>query len=131
MKCILTICLLASLCGCAAPEKTPPPVIRAKREPQLAARSQVGVAVLDAAVESLNDGRAVPGARPCETQAEAQLLIRGNLHLIRGPNRSPFAEHKGYFLFAGLTTEEPDDGSFRSGYAVKKGTAKIYFWHRK
>jgi hypothetical protein len=131
MKIITIISLAALLCGCSTATETSPVVKKIKPEEALAVRTEVGNAILDTVVESLDEGRSFTGAKPCQTQGEAQLLIKGNLHLIRSPQRCPFAEHKGYFLFAGLTTEKPDDGLFKTGYAVKKGSTTIHSWERK
>jgi len=49
-----------------------------------------------------------------------------NIAVIQTPRAC--AEYKGYFWFSRLNTAEPDDQTFRAGFAVKKGTGDIYRW---
>jgi hypothetical protein len=134
MKETVTLGLVIMLFGCAAPQRTQPPArVAAKREIELAPRAAVETAVLDVAVHKLRLSRNLNsrGKPPCTSQADAQSLLRRNLHLVHSPSACAFAEHKGFFLFSGLGSAKPDDGLFEAGFAVKKGTAEIYRWDKE
>ena len=55
----------------------------------------------------------------------------GHMALAVSPSTRRFAYHKGFFLFSRLDSAKPDDGNFRSGLAVKKGTRDIYRWEEE
>jgi hypothetical protein len=57
------------------------------------------------------------------------LWVTINIAVIQTPRAC--TEYKGYFWFSRLDTAGPDDKSFRSGIAVKKGTGDIYRWEEQ
>ncbi len=69
-----------------------------------------------------------------QTKAQTRSIDRAVLYLWKTINIAVIetpracAEHKGYFWFSRLDTAGPDDQTFRSGFAVKKGTGDIYRW---
>lgn len=130
MREIVGVVLVLALYGCTKATAPPPRVSQPAHQTKLATRAEIDTAVLDAVVGRLKIERTVPNGPVCETQAQAQVLLLHNLHLVHSPSSSPFAEHKGYFLFSGIGSELPDDGSFETGFAVKRGTSEIYGWRK-
>lgn len=69
-----------------------------------------------------------------QTKAQTRSIDRAVLHLWESINIAVIqtpracAEFKGYFWFSRLDTAGPDDQTFRSGFAVKRGTGDIYRW---
>ena len=60
--------------------------------------------------------------------ASAQQLILRNINVAVTPSARACVEYKGWFLVSRLNTAGQDDGSFKTGIAVKKGTTQIYKW---
>jgi len=71
--------------------------------------------------------RNVQKESPANTMAEAQRLIWGNINIAVGGPRA-CVEYEGWFMISRLDWAKPDDGSFNSGFAVKKGTTEIHRW---
>jgi len=64
---------------------------------------------------------------PTNTMAEAQRLVWRNINIAAGGPRA-CVEYKGWFMISRLDWAKADDGSFKSGFAVKKGTTEIHRW---
>jgi hypothetical protein len=64
---------------------------------------------------------------PTNTMAEAQRLVLRNINIAAGGPRA-CVEYKGWFMISRLDWAKADDGSFKSGFAVKKGTTEIHRW---
>jgi hypothetical protein len=80
---------------------------------------------LDAALPALKLERRMQ--KPCETVEEARVLLWRSINIATGSTRA-CTEYKGFFWFSRLDWARQDDRSFRSGFAVKKGTGEIYRW---
>jgi len=66
----------------------------------------------------------------CETIEDARALLWRSISIASvGPRVC--TECNGFFLFSFLDWAKPDDRTFKSGFAVKKGTAEIYSWEDK
>jgi hypothetical protein len=82
--------------------------------------------VLDATIDRL--------ALDKQTKAQTRSIDRAILYLWKTINIAVIqtpracAEYKGFFWFSRLDTAGPDDQTFRSGIAVRKGTGNIYRW---
>lgn len=93
---------------------------------QYVSLSEMQQKVLDNAIDRL--------ALVKQTKAQTRSIDRAVLHLWKTINiaavRTPraCAEYKGFFWFSRLDTAKPDDQTFRSGFAVKKGTGDIFRW---
>ncbi len=66
--------------------------------------------------------------QPANSMAEAQGLIWRNISIHYCPTGRACVEHNGWFLISSLNTGDQDDGSFKTGLAVKKGSTGIYEW---
>jgi hypothetical protein len=81
---------------------------------------------LDAAIDKLTLAK--------QAKAQTRRIDHAATHLSRSINyaviMTPRActEYKGYFWFSRLDSAGKDDESFRSGFAVEKGTGNIYRW---
>ena len=62
----------------------------------------------------------------CENMGDAAALLWRSIN-IAGSDPAA-AEYRGFFVFSRLDWAKKDDGSFRSGFAVRKGTGEIYRW---
>jgi hypothetical protein len=67
------------------------------------------------------------GQQPCNSIEAAQRLLWGNINIAATARRS-CTEHGGWYFFSRLDWAKPDDGTFGSGFAVKKGTTEIHRW---
>jgi hypothetical protein len=88
--------------------------------------SEIQQKVLDATIDRL--------ALEKQTKAPTRSIDRTVLYLWKTINIAVIqtpracAEYKGYFWFSRLDTTGPDDQTFRSGIAVRKGTGDIFRW---
>jgi len=82
--------------------------------------------VLDATIDRLALEKQTKAQTRSIDQAVVYLWKTINIAVIQTPRAC--AEYKGYFWFSRLDTAGPDDQTFRSGFAVKKGTGDIYRW---
>ena len=82
-----------------------------------------------AVIPRLKLARAVPNHAPCESLEAARNLIWRNVSMAAPPSRC--TEYEGWYLFSGGDRGTVDDGTFRSGLAVKKGTAEVYQWEQR
>ncbi|MBN2579446.1 MAG: hypothetical protein JXB10_10675 [Pirellulales bacterium] len=67
----------------------------------------------------------VKNEAPANSMEEAQRLLWRHINIALGGSRA-CVEYKGWFLISRLDWAKPDDGSFKSGFAVKKGTTEIH-----
>jgi len=79
---------------------------------------------LDAAISAMKRESKVEKA--AGTMEEAAALLWPTLSIPGGMRVC--TEYKGFFWISRLDWAREDDGSFKSGYAVKKGTGEIYRW---
>ena len=63
--------------------------------------------------------------RPVNTMSDAQRLLWRSFSTAHAG--WVCVEYEGYFMVSRFG-DKPDDGSFSSGFAVKKGTTEIYRW---
>jgi len=133
MKAILTMWILTVMAGMALAEKDS---ISSNTTAVLTSRNFRYVAASDAQTKTLDDamGRLVlmkQTKAQTRTIDAALLYLWGtvNIAVIQTPRTC--TEYKGYFWFSRLDTANPDDQTFRSGFAVKKGTGDIYRWEER
>ena len=131
MRMIVTLSAVSLLCGCAAAPEKPQAAFRTVPVEQSVPTVYVreDAATLDAAAAGMKHVVTRPQAKPCSTRDEAGVLLRSSIHIPHRPSSCAFVEHNGFLMFSTLCSTEPDDGSFSSGYAVKKGTSEIYSWN--
>ena len=79
---------------------------------------------MDAALTKLGLLRKMDKA--CTTIEEARALVYRSIHIASADNVRAATEYKGFFWFSRLERAGHDDGTFKSGVAVKKGTAEVY-----
>jgi len=65
---------------------------------------------------------------PANTMDEAQRLLWNNFSIQLTYSPKSCIEFNGWFLVSHFNTAGQDDGSFKSGMAVKKGTTEMYPW---
>ena len=82
-----------------------------------------------AIIPRLKVARTVPNHKPCESLEAAKALIWRHISMAAPPGRC--TEYEGWYLFSGGDRSTVDDGTFRSGLAVKKGTAEIHRWEQR
>ena len=69
-----------------------------------------------------------------QVKAQTRTIDQAVLHLWKNINIAVIqtprvcAEYRGFFWFSSLDTAGKDDETFKSGFAVKKGTGEIYRW---
>jgi hypothetical protein len=80
---------------------------------------------LDAVLPALRLERKMEKA--CETVEDARALLWRSINIATGSTRA-CTEYKGFFWFSRLDWAKQDDRTFKSGFAVKKGTGEIYRW---
>jgi len=84
---------------------------------------------LDVALTRLNRIRVVGKIdKTCTTIEEARHLIYRQINIAAADNMRAATEYKGFFCFSRLERAGHDDGTFKSGVAVRKGTAEVYDW---
>ncbi len=66
---------------------------------------------------------------PCNSLAEAEELLCTRVNFACYP--SACTEFEGWYLFSGGDRAVPDDSKFRSGFAIKTGTASLYQWQER
>jgi len=81
------------------------------------------------AIKKMKIAKTVAGEKPVQTMEEAQQLIWASIGIAVGVGPRACLEYEGWFMISRLNWGNPDDGSFKSGFAVKKGTAEIYQWN--
>ncbi len=79
------------------------------------------------AIKKMKIAKTVTGGNPVQTMEDAQRLIWQNIS-IAGHGPRACTEYEGWFMISRLNWAKLDDGSFKSGLAVKKGTTDIYEW---
>jgi hypothetical protein len=80
---------------------------------------------LDISLTALKLERKMENA--CATVEDARALIWRSINIPTGSTRA-CTEYKGFFWFSRLDWAGQDDRTFKSGFAVKKGTGEIYRW---
>ncbi len=80
---------------------------------------------LDLAIGSMNLQKKAD--IPCENLHDAAALLWRSIN-IAIVDQPAAAEYRGFFVFSRLDWAKKDDGTFRSGFAVEKGTGRIYRW---
>ena len=80
---------------------------------------------LDAALSAAKLERKMEKA--CETIEDARALLWRSINIATGSTRA-CTEYKGFFWFSRLDWARHDDRTFKSGFAVKKGSGEIYRW---
>ncbi len=68
--------------------------------------------------------------KACETVEDAGELLWRSINIATGSTRT-CTDYKGYFWFSRLDWARQDDRTFKSGFAVKKGTGEIYRWDER
>ena len=63
----------------------------------------------------------------CDTVEQARTLLLRSINIAAG-NMRACTEYKSFFWFSRLDWAKEDDRTFKSGFAVKKGTGEIYQW---
>jgi len=133
MKTILTICFLAATAAMSFAEEasvsTNVTAVLTSRNFRYVEASVTQKEVLDDAMGRL--------ALVKQTKAQTRTIDAALLYLWETVNIAVIqthrtcTEYKGYFWFSRLDTANPDDQTFRSGFAVKKGTGDIYRWEER
>ena len=82
--------------------------------------------VLDVTIDRMAVEKQMKAQTRSIDQAVVYLWKTINIAVIQTPRAC--AEYKGYFWFSRLDTAGPDDQSFRSGIAVRRGTGNIFRW---
>jgi hypothetical protein len=80
---------------------------------------------LDTALSAVKLERKMDKA--CRTVEDARALLWRSISIATGGPRA-CTEYKGFFWFSRLDWARQDDRSFKSGFAVKKGTGEIHRW---
>jgi len=83
---------------------------------------------LDAALGSMT--LEFQSEKGCASIEEARALLWRSISIAGGGTRA-CTEYKGLFWFSRLDWARQDDRSFKSGWAVKKGTGEIYRWEEE
>ena len=131
MKTILTILLLTAVeLSAQAQEtnaaKTNETAVLMAHGFRLVIPSLVQTQTLDRASENLKLVKQVKAQTRTIDQAVLYLWKNINIAVIQAPRVC--AEYRGFFWFSRLDTAGKDDETFKSGFAVKKGTGEIYRW---
>jgi hypothetical protein len=79
----------------------------------------------DAALKRMTLLSRVEGKAPRDSIEAARRLIWRSVNIATA---GACVEYRGWYFFSGLNSARPDDGRFKSGLAVKKGTAEIHRW---
>lgn len=131
MKTILTILMLASVVFNTHAQETDAPktnevAVLTSRGFRLVIPSQAQTQTLDRASENLKLVKQAKAQTRRIDQAVVYLWENINIAVITTPRVC--TEYRGFFWFSRLDTAAKDDETFKSGFAVKKGTGEIYRW---
>jgi hypothetical protein len=70
-----------------------------------------------------------PFAPRTDTIEQALVYLWGRTNIKPSGGFRAFTQYRGFYCVSpGSLSDEDDDGSFKCGYALKKGTGEIYYW---